>query len=249
MSPLVTFALRLGDNALVLGQRLGERVGHAPALELEMAVANLALDRIGEAQLWLDLAGEVEGRGRTSDDLAYGRDVMDFRNLLLVEQPDHDWAWTIARHLFHSLFQKAHFAALEGSADPRVAEIAAKTGPEIAYHLRFARDWLLRLGDGTAESHARMQAAVDALWKFTGEMFVTDAVDHGLIAQGIAVDTAALEAGWREELGRVFADATLEMPGPVRMWSGGRDGEHGEHLGHLLAELQALQRTYPGLAW
>ena len=243
------YALRLGDTALVLGQRLSEWVGHAPALELEMAVSNLALDQIGEAQLLLEYAAAHKGDGSSADSLAFGRDVLDFRNLLLVEQPNGDWAMTIARHYLYSVFHRLHFAALAACADERLAGIAAKTAPEIAYHLRFARDWMLRLGDGTEESHARLQAAVDRQWKFTGEMFEADAVEEALVAEDLAVDARRLAAPWRAEVEALFREAGLAIPAVSRMTTGGRRGHHSEHLGHLLAELQFLQRTYPGLEW
>ncbi|MFQ5348158.1 MAG: 1,2-phenylacetyl-CoA epoxidase subunit PaaC [Rhodothalassiaceae bacterium] len=243
------YALRLGDSALILGQRLCEWVGHAPALELEMAVSNLALDLIGEAQLFLEHAAALKGNGSRADGLAFGRDVLDFRNLLIVEQPNGDWAMTIARHFLFSVFHRLQAAALAEGGEESLAGIATKTGPEIAYHERFSRDWMLRLGDGTEESHDRLQAAVDRLWKFTGEMFEVDALEELLIAEGRAIDARMLEAPWREAVTSVFAEAGLSVPSVSRMTSGGRRGHHSEHLGHILSELQFLQRTYPGLEW
>lgn len=244
------YLLHLGDNALVLGQRMGEWVGHAPALELEMAVSNLALDLIGEAQLWLDLAGRIEGEGRDADRLANFRDALDFRNLLIVEQPNGDWAFTVARHFLFSLQHLTMVDRLTASADEEIADIARKVRPEIAYHMKFARSWVERLGDGTEESHIRLQRAIDRLWRFTGEMFAPDAIEERLIEEAIAPDPRALEADWRAEVARVFEHAGgLTIPEVKRMTLGGREGHHSEHLGHLLCELQFLQRAYPGLEW
>lgn len=245
----VDYALRLGDNALILGQRLGEWVGHAPALELEMAVGNLALDLIGEAQYFLGYAGELEGAGRDADNLAFLRDVLDFKNLLIVEQPNGDWAFTIARHFLVSLYRKHLFARLQSSAEPRIAEVAEKVTNEVAYHLRFSRDWMLRLGDGTEESHGRLQGAVDRLWRFTGEMLASDALEQRLAGEGVAVDSAELAEVWYREVDEVFAAAKLEKPEVKQMITGGRIGRHSEHLGHILAEMQFMQRAYPGLQW
>ena len=222
---LAALAMRLGDDVLVLGQRYSEWVGHAPALELEMAVSNLALDLIGEAQLWLDLAGRIEGRGRDADKLAYLRDVLDFTNLLLVEQPNHDWAYTVLRHYLYSVYHRLLVEGLARAPEPAFAEIAAKVLPEVRYHVKFAHSWVLRLGDGTEESHRRLQAA------------------------GFAPLASGLKAAWEEEVGATLKEAGVTPPQPKQMITGGRIGHHGEHLGHLLAELQFLQRAYPGLEW
>ena len=246
---LAALAMRLGDDALVLGQRYSEWVGHAPALELEMAVSNLALDLIGEAQLWLDLAGRIEGRGRDADKLAYLRDVLDFTNLLLVEQPNHDWAYTVLRHYLYSVYHRLLVEGLARAPEPAFAEIAAKVLPEVRYHVKFAHSWVLRLGDGTEESHRRLQAALDRLWRFTGEMFVDDELTTRLEAAGFAPLASGLKAAWEEEVGATLKEAGVTPPQPKQMITGGRIGHHGEHLGHLLAELQFLQRAYPGLEW
>lgn len=245
----IEYALRLGDTALILGQRLGEWVGHAPALELEMAVGNLSLDLVGEAQYFLTYAGELEGAGRDADKLAYLRDVLDFKNLLIVEQPNGDWAFTIARHFLVSLYRKHLFERLRSATEPRIAEVAEKVTNEVAYHLRFSRDWMLRLGDGTEESHARLQAAVNRLWRFTGEMLESDDLEQRLAGEGVAVDGADLAEVWHREVDDVFAAAKLEKPEVKRMITGGRIGRHSEHLGHILAEMQFMQRAYPGLEW
>lgn len=246
---LATYALRLGDDALILGQRLGEWVGHAPALELEMAIANMGLDLIGEGKLYLTLAGEMEGQGRDADALAFTRDVLDFTNLLIVERPNGDWADSIVRHYLFSVAHRLRHERLADSAEPRLAEIAQKTLPEIAYHIRFSRDWMLRLGGGTDESHARLQAAVNRIWRFTGEMVQSDALEDRLAAAGVAPCGADFAADWRAEVTAVCDQAGVTIPEVKQMLAGGRDGRHSEHLGHLLAELQFMQRAYPGLEW
>ncbi len=246
---LSEYALRLGDNSLILGQRLGEWTGHSAAVEIDLALTNLALDLIGQAQHFLALAGEMEGRGRDADALAFTRDAHDFRNLWLVEQANGDFARTIARQFLFSTWQKLELAALTGSADETLAAIAEKAVKEVSYHQSYAHDWMLRLGDGTEESHARLQRALDDLWGYTGEMFASDAVDDLLVAEGIAVDPEVLEGAWAAEVDAVLAQANLVKPEVGRMTTGGHKGHHSEHLGHLLAEMQFLQRAYPGLAW
>lgn len=246
---LFEYLLRLGDTALVLGHRNSEWIGHGPALEEELALANVALDLIGQSRLWLSLAGSVEGRGRDEDQLAYLRDAGQYRNLLLVEQPNGDYAQTVARQFYFDVWHGLLLGRLAASADARVAEIAAKAAKEVAYHQRRSEDWVIALGDGTEESHGRMQTAVDDLHMYTGEMFETDAVDAALIAAGVAVDHSRLQQPWRERVRAVFEEATLAMPRPEFMQRGGRRGVHTEHLGYLLAEMQSLQRTYPNSQW
>lgn len=244
------YLLRLGDTALVLSQRLSEWVGKGPALEEDMALANTALDLLGQARLWLGYAGEVEGAGRDEDKLAYGRDAHQYRNLLLVERPNGSYADTLMRQY---LFDSWHILLLEQlarSADEQVAGIAEKARKEVLYHLRRSADLVVRLGDGTKDSHRRMQSALDDLWMFTGEMFATDGVDEVLDAHGVAVSAADLRTPWLALVGRTLATAKLEMPAPdAWMQKGGKQGRHTEHLGFLLAEMQFVQRTYPGLQW
>lgn len=240
-TPRVRAVLGLADDALILGHRLSEWCGHAPMMEEDMALANIALDLIGQARSLYAHAGVIEGAGHDEDDLAYLRDVADYRNLLLVEQPNGDFAVTIIRQFFYSAFVDPFWRAMIRSADAELAAIAAKSEKESAYHLRHASEWVIRLGDGTEESHARAQAAVDGLWSFTGEMF--EAGDWAL------VDVAGLRDGWSARVDAVLGQATLKRPGNEWMRSGGRAGRHGEHLGHLLAELQYLQRSHPGAAW
>ncbi len=248
-SPLATYALRLGDDALILGQRLGEWCGHAPALEVDLSLANVALDLIGQATHFLGVAGEAEGNGRDADALAFRRDVMDFTNCLLVEQPNGDFAQTIARQFLFSHFQLLQLEALQRSAEPKLAAIAAKAVKEVTYHAKLASDWVVRLGDGTDESKARMIAGLDWMWRFADELFVMDAVDDAALKAGIGVDKSAFRAIWDARIDAVLADATLDRPAARRPVLGGRIGRHSEHLGHLLTEMQYLQRAYPGATW
>jgi len=249
-SPAIAeFALRMGDSCLILGHRNSEWCGHAPALEEDIALANTALDLIGQTQLWLELASEAEGKGRTSDELAFLRDVSSYRNLLLVEQPNGDFGRTLMRQYLFDAWHLPLLKALMSSADKRVAAIAEKASKEVAYHLERSADLVVRLGDGTAESHARMQAAVDFLWPYTGEMFIADALDEELAASGLAPEPGSLKATWQEHVGRTLTDATLKAPEKSFAQKGGRRGVHSEHLGFILAEMQFLQRAYPGARW
>lgn len=243
------FLLRLGDNALVLAQRLSEWCGKGPVLEEDLATTNTALDLIGQARLWLGYAGELEDRGRDEDALAYRRDAHEFRNALLVEQPNGHYGDTIARQFYFDAFHLPLLRALSASRDPRIAEIAAKSAKEAAYHLERSTDWVIRLGDGTDESHARMQQSADDLWMYTGELFEADAVDREMAAAGVAPDLAALREPWVAMVRKVFAEATLTVPGDGHMQRGGKQGVHTEKLGYLLAEMQFLQRAYPDARW
>jgi ring-1,2-phenylacetyl-CoA epoxidase subunit PaaC len=248
-APLFEYALRLADDALILGHRLSEWSSKAPTLEEDIALSNLALDLIGQARLFYTYAGEVEGQGRDEDRLAYLRDAPDFRNLLLVERPNGDFAETMVRHLAYAAFVHPYFEALARSRDARLAEIAAKAVKEMAYHVRHAGEWVIRLGDGTEESRRRTLEALDVVWPFTGELFAMDADERALVAAGIAIDREALRPRWQATLDRVLGEAGLTRPRDGWMQSGGRAGRHTEHLGHLLAELQFLQRAYPGATW
>jgi ring-1,2-phenylacetyl-CoA epoxidase subunit PaaC len=250
---LFEYLLRLADSDLILAQRLGEWVGHGPVLEEDIALTNVGLDLLGQARLWYAYAGEVEARfaarGRSEDELAFLRDSSGFRNLLLVEQPNGDYAQTMGRQFYFDTWHQLLLAGLAGSADPRIAGIAAKAAKEVQYHAERSADWVIRLGDGTDESHARMQAAIDDLWMYTGEMFDADDTELALASEGIARDMRALAPPWREAVGIVLAEATLDMPGEVSMQRGGKRGVHTEHFGHLLAEMQFLQRAYPNAQW
>jgi len=247
---LFQFLLRMGDNTLILGHRVSEWCGHSPVLEEDIALANTALDLIGQTQFWLGLAGEVEGQGRSADDLAFLRDAWDFRNLLLVELPNGDFGQTLMRQFLFDAFQSVLLGRLLTSSDTRVAEIAAKASKEVAYHVERSADTVVGLGDGTAESHARMQAALDYLWPYVGEMFRGDEVDAALVAAGIAPDPASLREDYDALVGKVLTEATLDIPKGTFSHKGGRSGYmHTEHLGHLLTSMQWLQRAYPGASW
>ena len=250
---LLDYLLRLGDSPLVLAQRLGAWVGKGPILEEDMALANVGLDLLGQARMWLSYAGEVEARfagiGRNEDQLAFLRDGGEYRNLLITEQPNGNFADTLARQFLFDAWHELALDALARSRDARIAGIAAKAAKEVAYHVERSGDWVIRLGDGTNESHAKMQAAVGNLWMYTGEMFAADADEATLIDAGIAADVRALASPWRQRVEAVLADATLAVPASGHMQRGGNQGVHTEHLGYVLAEMQFLQRAYPNAQW
>ena len=248
-TPLVLYTLRRADDALILGHRLSEWCGHAPMLEEDMALANMGLDLLGQARELYSYAAEVENNGNDEDKFAYLRDVRQYRNLLLLEQPNGDFARTMVRQFFYSAFADLYWRAMTGSSDPTLSAIAAKSEKESAYHLRHSSEWLVRLGDGTDESHRRVQLAIDDLWAFTGEMFGVDDGERGLIDAGIAIDPAKLHPQWQKTVAEVVSEATLSLPKSDWMQQGGRSGRHSEHLGHLLSELQSMQRTFPGATW
>lgn len=247
---LFEYLCRMGDNTLVLGHRVSEWCGHAPVLEEDIALANTALDLIGQTTLWLDLAGEVEGAGRNADKLAFHRDVWDFRNLLLVEQPNGDFGQTMMRQFLFDAWHLSQLHALMDSSNAQVAAIAEKSSKEVTYHLERATDTVIGLGDGTEESHNRMQAALDKLWPYVGEMFVSDDVDAAMFDAGIAPDPASLRPAYDALLDGVFTAATLVRPQDDFGHKGGKSGKrHSEHLGHMLAQMQWLQRAYPDATW
>ena len=248
-TPLVLYVLRRADDALILGHRLSEWCGHAPMMEEDMAMTNMGLDLLGQARELYSYAAKVEGKDNDEDKLAYLRDVRQYRNLLLLEQPNGDFARTMTRQFFYAAFSDLYWRAMMNSRDATLAAIAAKSEKESAYHLRHSSEWMVRLGDGTDESHRRAQTAVDDLWAFTGEMFAVDDSERGLIDAGIAVDPETLRATWLETVSRVLDEATLARPQNDWMQQGGRDGRHSEHLGHLLSELQSMQRAFPGATW
>lgn len=243
------FLLRMGDNTLVLGHRVSEWCGHAPVLEEDIALANIALDMIGQTRLWLGLAGEVEGQGRDADALAFRRDAWDFRNLLLVERPNRDFGHTLMRQFLFDLWHHERLADLCLSEDDRVAGIAAKCVKEADYHLERSKDLIIRLGDGSLESHARMQDALEALWPYVGEMFTNDALDEAMAEQSIAPLPSTQRARFDKALNAVLATATLKRPESDFAQKGGRSGTHTEDLGHMLATMQFLQRAYPDARW
>ena len=247
---LFEFLLRMGDNTLILGHRVSEWCGHSPVLEEDIALANTALDMIGQTQLWLGLAGEVEGKGRTADNLAFLRDAWDFRNVLMVELPNGDFGQTLMRQFLYDAWSFVMTDWLKGSSEPRIAAIAEKAQKEVTYHLERSGDTVIGLGDGTEESHSLMQAALDYLYPYVGEMFEKDKVDEALAEAGIAPDPAELRAEYDDIVTRVLSEATLAIPGGAYSHKGGRTGRmHTEHLGHLLSTMQWLQRAYPGATW
>ncbi|MEA2821644.1 MAG: ring,2-phenylacetyl-CoA epoxidase subunit PaaC [Bradyrhizobium sp.] len=248
-TPLVLYALRRADDALILGHRLSEWCGHAPMMEEDMALANMGLDLLGQARELYSYAAKVEGKGNDEDKFAYLRDVRQYRNLLLLEQPNRDFARTITRQFFYAAFADLYWRAMMKSRDATLAAIAAKSEKESAYHVRHSSEWVIRLGDGTEESHRRAQTAVDDLGAYTGEMFEADDGERGLIDAGIAVDPAALRPRWMETVSNVLREATLVLPKSDWMQQGGRSGRHSEHRGPLLSELQSMQRTFPGVTW
>jgi ring-1,2-phenylacetyl-CoA epoxidase subunit PaaC len=239
---IVDYCQRLGDDALILGQRLSEWCGHAPVLEVDLSLANIALDLIGQATNFLAIAGDADSQ-------AFHRDVLDWKNCLLVEQPNGDFAQTIARQFLFSTWQHLLYERLSGSADERIAAVAAKAVKEVAYHRELAADWVIRLGDGTDESAARMQDGLDWCWRFVPELFEVDETLQALIDRGIAVNLQSFEDEYRRAIGAVLVEAKLGTPAEQRPILGGRRGHHSEHLGHLLAVMQYLPRTYPDAAW
>ena len=246
---LFRYLLRLGDTSLVLAQRLGEWIGHSPALEEDLGLANLSLDLVGQARLLLSYAGEVVGKARDEDALAFFRDAPQFMNLTLAEQPNGDFAQSITRQVLLDAWQLEIYEALANSSDTRVAAIAAKAIKESRYHFRFSSGWLIRLGDGTGESHRRAQNALDGLWRFTDELFAADELDDQMATAGIAPRLAELQPRWMAQIDAVLREATLQKPASSRYSWHGKRGVHTEHLGHMLTEMQHLQRTYPGAQW
>lgn len=248
-NPRFEYLLRLGDDRLILGHRMSEWCGHGPMLEEDIAMANIALDLVGQGSALLTLAGATEGAGRDEDALAYFRGEPDFRNVQLVELPTGDFAFTIVRQFLFDAFSLPLWEQLTQSAFAPLAGIAGKAVKEDRYHLRHSSDWVARLGDGTDESHARAQAALDELWRFAGELFETDAVDLAVRGDGIVIDHAALQSAWQRTVREVTGRATLTLPTSTAFASGGRRGRHTEFLGHLLAEMQIVARSHPGAKW
>ncbi len=247
---LFDYLLHLGDNRLVLGHRLSEWCGHGPVLEEDIALANIALDLVGQASHLLCLAGEVEGKGRSEDDLAYFREAIAFRNFHLVEQPRGDFAFTIARQFLFDAHSYLLYQKLQNSSYEAFAAIAAKALKEITYHLRHSHQWILRLGDGTEESHRRTQNALEDLWTYTDEMFLSESKDEVLVAQNIVPELSSFRGEWEKMVRDVLTEATLKVPEENQyMAKGCRQGRHSEHLGHLLAEMQILARSFPGAQW
>ncbi|HYI38727.1 MAG TPA: 1,2-phenylacetyl-CoA epoxidase subunit PaaC [Allosphingosinicella sp.] len=246
---LFEYLLRLGDDSLVLGQRLGEWCGHAPSVEVDLSLANMALDLIGQATHFLDHAGKIEGKGRDGDALAFRRDVLDYRNCWLVEQPNGDFARTMARQFLFSTWQKLLFRALLGSKDSLIAGVAEKAVKEVTYHQELAGEWVIRLGDGTEESRRRIEDGLAWNWRFVPELFEMDDLAFFMAERGIGADLSAFRAEYDKQVAAILAEATLQPPPDQRPILGGRRGHHSEHLGHLLAAMQFLPRTYPDAVW
>jgi len=246
---LLNYCISLGDDSLTLGHRLSEWCSNGPFLEEDLALTNVALDFIGRARMFYGYAAEIEGKGRSEDDLAYLRDCREYRNFLINELPNGDFAFTMSRQLMVDIFDMGFFEALMQSSDTRLSAIAAKAIKESRYHLRRSQDWIIRLGDGTTESHERTQRAFNELWGYTAELFEAPKEEQQLIDAGIAVDRVALKATWMSAMRAILKQATLELPAQDWAIGGGREGQHTEHLGFLLAELQFLQRAYPGQQW
>lgn len=243
------YLLRLGDSSLIIGHRLSEWCGHGPILEEDIALINIALDFVGNATSLLTYAAQVEGKGRTEDDLAYLRNERDYRNLLLTEQPNGDYAITIARQFLYDVYTFFLYEELKKSKDDTIAAIAVKSHKEITYHLRHTTEWMYRLGDGTEESHQRLQNGLNELWMYTSDLFDMNEVDAVLIKAGIAPDLNTIKEAWEKRVKEVVAEATLQLPVSNIKQKGSRDGKHSEHLGYLLAEMQYIPRSYPGTKW
>ncbi len=249
MNALFEYLLRLGDDSLILGHRLSEWCGHGPILEEDIAMTNLALDLIGQATNIFEYAGKVEGKGRNEDDLAFLRFDKDYKNLLLVERPNGDFGATMMRQFFFDAYRKPLFERLTKSSDATLAAIAEKSLKETKYHLKHSSEWVIRLGDGTEESHQRVQDALNELYRYTSEIFYTDAVDIALTESGVLPSMDGLKEEWEATVKAVLTEATLEIPTNDWKQEGGRKGLHTEHLGYILAELQYMQRAYPGMEW
>ncbi len=246
---LLEYVLRIADNALILGHRVSEWCGHGPNLETDIGLTNIALDLVGHSRSLLQYAAEVEGKGRSEDDLAFLRDIRDFKNVLLVEQANGNFADTIARQFLFDSFNYHFYAALCNSTDQQLVAIAEKAIKELNYHYRYSAEWVIRLGDGTEESHQKMQAAIDELWPYTGELFEADEIDQAMQEAGVGVDLAAVKVLWLERVEAILKEATLERPKDSWMQKGGKQGRHSEQMGLILAEMQWMQRAYPNMEW
>ncbi|PCJ87011.1 MAG: phenylacetate-CoA oxygenase subunit PaaI [Flavobacteriales bacterium] len=246
---LFRYCLRLGDTSLIAGHRLSEWCGHGPILEEDIAMTNIALDLVGQSRTMLQHAGKIEGKARTEDDFAYLRGEREFYNALLVEQPNGDFAVTLVKNFFFSVFNYFLYSELQNSKDETMAAFAAKSLKEVSYHLRHTSDWMVRLGDGTEESHSRVQKALNDLWMFTDDLFAMDETDEILIKDGSTVDLSGVKLKWQQKVKEVLEEATLKMPQDGWMQKGSKEGKHSEHLGYLLAEMQSLPRAYPNATW
>jgi ring-1,2-phenylacetyl-CoA epoxidase subunit PaaC len=247
---LYNYTLHLADNALILAQRNSEWCGHGPVLEQDIAITNISLDLIGQARSLFQYAAELGAGGASEDTIAYLRDTRDYKNCLLVEQPNGDWAQTILRQFFFSTYQFFLYQRLQQSTDTTLAAIAEKSLKEVTYHVRWSSEWVIRLGDGTEESQNRLLNALDELWMFTGELFIPASYESGAVKAGFGVDVSALKADWEQRVNEIFEEATISIPASSAwMQSGGKEGVHTEHMGFILAEMQYMQRVYPGCEW
>jgi ring-1,2-phenylacetyl-CoA epoxidase subunit PaaC len=246
---IIQYTLHLADNPLILGHRNSEWCGHGPVLEQDIAITNISLDLIGQARNFYQYAAKLKSDGSTEDSLAYLRDVREFKNNLLTEQPNGDWAKTILRQFFFSAYQFYFYQLLQNSKDEQLAAIAEKSLKEITYHLRWSSEWVIRLGDGTDESHKRMLKAIDELWMYTGELFIAANYEQEAITRGIGVDLNSVKPKWEKKVKEIFEEATQPFPENVFQQTGGKEGMHTEHLGFILADLQFMQRAYPGCEW
>ena len=246
---LIDYTVHLADNALILGHRNSEWTGHGPVLEQDIAISNIALDLIGQSRNLFQYAAVLIGNGKTEDDLAYHRDIWEFKNCLLVEQPKGDWAQTIIRQFLFSSYQYFFYSLLQRSNDQTLAAIAVKSLKEVTYHLRWSSEWVIRLGDGTAESNKRINAALEMNWRYIGELMMPATYEHLLSGEGIAVDLLSIRHTFDQKISEIFSEATLSVPSDTTMIYGGKNGQHSEHLGYILAEMQFLQRAYPGCQW
>ena len=246
---LFKYVLALGDDALILGQRLSQWAYKGPFLEEDIALSNISLDMFGRANLFLEYAASIKGNDVTADELAFKRNEREYNNYILCEQPNGNFADTMVRQFFLDVFYKLFFKKLTESKDEQLSAIAQKSIKETTYHLRHSSKWIIRLGDGTAESHGKVQSAIDNLWMFTNELFEMNQIDNNMLAQKIGVDCSSIKAGWDQIIDKVLSEATLKKPENTHMTSGGREGIHTEHLGHLLSDMQYLQRAYPDAKW
>lgn len=246
---LIDYTLHLADSALIIGHRNSEWCGHGPVLEQDIAISNIALDLIGQARNFYQYAATLSGNGATEDTLAYLRDAIDFKNVLLVELPNGDWAQTILRQFFFSTYQYFLYQQLQNSKNAQLAAIAEKALKEVTYHVRWSSEWVIRLGDGTEDSKKRLLHAIDEIWNYTGEMFLSASYEPQGISEEFGVDLSEIQKHWDEKITSVFTEATLPLPGGTWMQSGGKEGRHTEYLGFILADMQFLQRAYPGADW
>ena len=249
MQQLIDYIYGIADNCLILGQRLGELCGHGPSLETDISLTNISLDLLGQTRSYYQYVAKLQGGGATEDTVAFLRTEREYKNVLLAEQPNTDFGYIVARHFYFDVFHLMVLEKLQYSQDATLAAIAAKAVKEVSYHKRFSSDWVKRLGDGTTESHTRMQKALDELFIFTDELFQQTGADKAMVEAGIGVDTSSLRESYHATVRQIVEEATLKMPESPYFRSGGKNGIHSEHMGYILAEMQYMQRTYPNMNW